>query len=147
MGQGGHGEYVMAETVADAAAAAGKMGAARAGYQRAIDLARQGKLEEIAARILAREADFEAAMGNSKTARDDAATALSSSRGRGTLVYAGSALSQAGDAREAEAAAQEVVREHPTDTFINAAYVPAIRAAIAINQGNPEKAIELLQAT
>ena len=145
--KGGHGEYVMAETVADAAAAAGKMGAARAGYQRAIDLARQGKLEEIAARILAREADFEAAMGNSKTARDDAATALSSSRGRGTLVYAGSALSQAGDAREAEAAAQEVVREHPTDTFINAAYVPAIRAAIAINQGNPEKAIELLQAT
>jgi eukaryotic-like serine/threonine-protein kinase len=144
--KGGHGEYVMAETVADAAASAGKMGAARAGYQRAIDLARQGKLEEIAARILAREADYEAAMGNYKAARDDAATALSSSRGRGTLVYAGSALSQAGEAREAEAAAQELVREHPMDTFINAAYVPAIRAAIAINQGNPGKAIELLQA-
>ncbi len=145
--KGGHGEYVVAETVADAAAAAGKMAAARADYQRAIDLARQRKLEEIAARILAREADFEAAMGNSKAARDDATTALSSSHGRGTLAFAGSALSQAGEARGAESAAQELVREHPMDTFINAAYVPAIRAAIAINQGNPAKAIELLQAT
>jgi len=145
--KGGHGEYVVAETVADAAASAGKMGAARAGYQRAIDLARQGKLEEIAARILAREADFEAAIGNSKAARDDATTALSSSHGRGTLAFAGSALSQAGEAREAESAAQELVREHPMATFINAVYVPAIRAAIAINQGNPGKAIELLQAT
>ncbi len=145
--KGGHGQYVVAETVADAAAAAGRMGAARAGYQRAIDLARQEKLEEIAARILAREADFEAAMGNSKAARDDATRALSSSRGRGTLVFAGSALSQAGEAREAESAAQELIREHPMDTFINAAYVPAIRAAIAINQGNPGKGIELLQAT
>jgi eukaryotic-like serine/threonine-protein kinase len=145
--KGGHGEYVVAETVADAAAASGKMGAARAGYQRAIDLARQGKLEEIAARILAREADFEAAIGKSKAARDDATTALSSSHGRGTLAFAGSALSLAGDAREAESAAQELVREHPMDTFINAAYAPAIRAAIAINQGNPGKAIELLQAT
>jgi serine/threonine protein kinase/tetratricopeptide (TPR) repeat protein len=145
--KGGHGEYVMAETVADAAASAGKMGAARASYQRAIDLARQGKLEEIGAGILAREAEFEAAMGNSKAARDDATTALSSSHGRGTLAFAGSALSLAGDAREAEAAAQELVREHPMDTFINAAYVPAIRAGIAINQGNPRKAIELLQAT
>jgi eukaryotic-like serine/threonine-protein kinase len=145
--KGGHGEYVMAETVADAAASAGKMGAAQASYQRAIDLARQGKLEEIAARILAREADFEAAIGNAKAARDDATTALSSSHGRGTLAFAGSALSLAGDAREAEAAAQELVRAHPMDTFINTAYVPAIRAGIAINQGNPGKAIELLQAT
>jgi tetratricopeptide (TPR) repeat protein len=87
--KGGHGEYVMAETVADAAASAGKMGAARASYQRAIDLARQGKLEEIGAGILAREAEFEAAMGNSKAARDDATTALSSSHGRGTLAFAG----------------------------------------------------------
>jgi eukaryotic-like serine/threonine-protein kinase len=56
-------------------------------------------------------------------------------------------LSLAGDAREAEAVAQELVREHPMDTFINAVYAPAIRAAIAVSLGNPGKAIELLQAT
>jgi hypothetical protein len=38
------------------------------------------------------------------------------------------------------------VRENPLDTLINAVAVPIIRAGIALNQGNPGKAIELLQA-
>jgi eukaryotic-like serine/threonine-protein kinase len=143
--KGNQGEYVMAETVADVAASSGKMAAARAGYQRAVDLARQGKLEEIAAMILARDATFEAEMGDSKAARDDATKALSASRGRGALVSAGRALALAGEAREAEAIAQELVRQNPSDTLINAIAVPSIRAAIAMNQGNPGKAVELLQ--
>jgi eukaryotic-like serine/threonine-protein kinase len=143
--KGRQSEYEIVETVADAAASSGKMAAARASYQRAADLARQKKLEEIAARILAREASFEAEMGNSKAARDDANAALSSSRGRSALVFSGQALALTGDAREAEAIAQELVRQNPTDTLVNAAAVPSIRAAIAMNQGNPGKAIELLQ--
>jgi tetratricopeptide (TPR) repeat protein len=143
--KGTQGEYVIVRAVADAAASSGKMAVARASYQRAVDLARQGKLEEIAARILAREAAFEAEMGNSKAARDDATTALSFSRGPDALAFAATALSLTGEAREAEAIAQELVREHPTDTLINAVDVPVIRAAIAMNGGNPGKAIELLQ--
>ena len=143
--KGNQGEYVMAETVADVAASSGKMAAARAGYQRAVDLERQGKLEEIAAVTLAREAAFEAEMGDSKAARDDATKALSFSRGRGALVSAGRALALAGEAREAETIAQELVRQNPSDTLINAIAVPSIRAAIAMNEGNPGKAIELLQ--
>jgi eukaryotic-like serine/threonine-protein kinase len=140
------GEYDLVQAVADAAASSGKMGAARASYQRAVDLERQGKVEEIAAMTLAREATFEAEMGNSKAAHDDATTALSYSRGRGALVFAGRALALTGEAREAEAIAQELVRQSPTDTFVNAVAVPEIRAAVAMNQGNPGKAIELLQA-
>ena len=87
--KGNQGEYVMAETVADVAASSGKMAAARASYQRAVDLERQGKLEEIAAVTLAREAAFEAEMGDSKAARDDATKALSFSRGRGALRVCG----------------------------------------------------------
>jgi serine/threonine protein kinase/tetratricopeptide (TPR) repeat protein len=145
-GKGKTGEYVMAHTVADAAASSGKMAAARVSYQHSVDLARQGKLEEIAAMHLAREATVEAAMGDSKAARDDAATALSHSHGSIVLALTGWALSVTGEAREAEAIAQELVREHPTDTFINAVDVPLIRAAIAMNQGNPGKTIELLQS-
>ncbi|MGB7607537.1 MAG: protein kinase, partial [Candidatus Sulfotelmatobacter sp.] len=144
--RGNQGEYVMAETVADAAASSGKMAAARGSYQRAVDLERQGKLEEIAAVTLAREAAFEAEMGDSKAARDDATKALSFSRGRGVLVSAGWALALVGEARDAETIAQELVRQHPTDTLINAVALPLIRAAIAMNQGNPGKAIELLQS-
>ncbi|MGC2532702.1 MAG: hypothetical protein WA424_07105, partial [Candidatus Sulfotelmatobacter sp.] len=41
--------------------------------------------------------------------------------------------------------AQQLVKENPTDTLVNAVAVPVIRAGIALNQGNPAKAIELLQ--
>jgi serine/threonine protein kinase/tetratricopeptide (TPR) repeat protein len=144
--KGRQDEYAVVETVADVTASSGKMAAARASYQQTVDLERREKLEEAAATTLAREAVFEAEMGNSKAAREDALTALSRSRARLPLVFAGRALSFAGDGREAEAAAQQLVRENPLDTLINAVSVPTIRAGIALNQGNPGKAIELLQA-
>jgi eukaryotic-like serine/threonine-protein kinase len=144
--KGRHDEYALVETVADVTASSGKMAAARASYQQAVDLERREKLEETAATTLAREAIFEAEMGNSKAAQEDASTALSRSRTRVPLVVAGRALSFAGNEREAEAAAQQLVRENPLDTLINGVYVPIIRAGIALNQGNPAKAIELLQA-
>jgi tetratricopeptide (TPR) repeat protein len=143
--KGRQDEYALVETVADVAASSGKMAAARASYQQTVDLERREKLEETAATSLGREALFEAEMGNSKAAREDASTALSRSRDRITLLVAGRALSLAGDDREAEAAAQQLVKENPLDTVINAVHVPIIRAGIALNQGNPAKAIELLQ--
>jgi eukaryotic-like serine/threonine-protein kinase len=143
--KGRRDEYQVVETVADVAASSGKMAAARVSYEQAVDLERRAKLEETAATTSAREALFEAEVGNSKAARDDASTALSRSRARIPLVVAGRALSLAGDEREAEAAAQQLVKENPLDTTINAVQVPMIRAGIALNQGNPGKAIELLQ--
>ena len=143
--KGRQDEYMVMETVADVAASSGKIVAARASYQQAVDLQRRETLEESAATTLAREAVFEAQMGNSKAARDDASTALSRSRARDPLSVAGRALSLAGDEREAEAAAQQLVKESPTDTLVNAVAVPVIRAGIALNQAKPGKAIELLQ--
>ncbi len=143
--KGRQDEYAVVETAAEIDLSSGKMVSARAAYQQAVDLERQRKLEEIAATTLAREAVFETEVGNFKAAHDDASTALSRSRTRTTLALAGRALALAGDAREAEAAAQELVKEHSTDTLINAVNVPTIRAGIALNQGNPGKAIELLQ--
>jgi tetratricopeptide (TPR) repeat protein len=143
--KGRQDEYVVVEAAAGVAASSGKMGEARASYQQAVDLARREKLEESAATTLAREAIDEAEVGNSKAARDDASKALSRSRARIALLVAGRALSLAGEAKEAEAIAQELVREYPVDTLINAVHVPLIRAGVALNQGNPAKAIELLQ--
>ncbi len=143
--KGRQDEYVIVETVAEVAASSGKMAAARAAYQQAVDLERREKLEESAATTLSREGVFEALMGNTKTARDDASTALSRSHARAPLGIAGRALALAGDAREAEGVAQELVKEHSTDTLINTINVPIIRAGIALNEGNPGKAIELLQ--
>ena len=139
-------EYAVVETVAEVAASSGRLELARASYQQAVEIARRGKLEETAATILVRKAINEAEWGNFKVARDDAVTALSRDRGRNTLVLAGKALSLAGQVKEADAISQELVRENPVDTLINAVHVPLIRAGIALNQGNPGKAVEILQA-
>ena len=143
--KGREDEYAVVETVAEVAASSGRLNAARASYQQAVDIARRGKLEEAAAAILAREAIHEAEWGNSKVARDDAMTALSRNRGRNTLVLAGRALALAGEAKEADAIARELVRENPENTLVNTTHVPVIRAGIALSQGNPGKAIEILQ--
>ena len=131
---------------ADGEIASGKIAAARASYQQAVDSARRGAFEESAATTLAHEAIYEAEIGDIRSARDEASDAVSHSRTRNTLLAAGQALSLAGDAA-AETVAQELVRDNPQNTLINSIGVPLIRAGIALSQGNPGKTVELLQPT
>jgi len=58
------------------------------------------------------------------------------------------ALTLALAGRDAEAAhlADELAKERPQDTWYRASYIPAIRAQIELNHGNPAKAVELLKS-
>ena len=143
--KGRQDEYALTETIALAAASSGRLQAAREAYRQAVEIAQRGKFEEVAADIQAREAATEADFGNQKAAREDAMAALSSSRARSTLIFAGIALSLAGDSRQGNAVADELVREYPSHTLINSVYVPLMRAALEVDHGSPSKAIELLQ--
>jgi tetratricopeptide (TPR) repeat protein len=143
--KGRQDEYVLAETIALAAASSGRLQAAREAYRQAVEIAQRGKFVEVAADIQAREAAIEADFGNQKAGREDAMAALSSSRTRSTLGLAGIALSIAGDSRESNALADELVREYPSHTLINSVYVPLMRAALEVDHGSASKAIELLQ--
>ena len=145
--KGRKGESRMLGSVGDVAASAGKFATAANSYQQAIDISRGEGLEESAAAILAYKAINEAVVGDSRQAREDASTALSRARTPNTLKPAGYALALAGDGSAAEAVAQDLVRDNPLNTLINSLYVPLIRAAIALDQGNAQKAIDLLQGT
>ena len=138
-------EYVLLEAVAEDAASSGKLLAARDSFRQAIEIARQGKFDEGAAHFQAREALLEAAVGNTNPARDDAMAALSLAHDWITRVRAGIALSLAGDAKEANPLADQLIRDYPSNTSINSLYVPTIRAGLEINHGSANKAIELLQ--
>jgi len=140
-------EDLVLEAVSDAEISSGKIAVARGSYQQAVDSARRGAFEESAATTLAREAIYEGEIGDAKSAREDASAALSHSRARNPLLAAGRALALAGDGSAAEAVAQELLRDNPQNTLINSLGVPLIRAGIALNQGNPAKALELLQPT
>ena len=52
-----------------------------------------------------------------------------------------------GDLGRAGAVAAELLRDAPTDTYVNNVWVPSIQAEIEVSRGDPAKAIELLKAT
>jgi len=139
-------EFLMLETVAEAAAFSGKLQKARETYRQAIESARRGKFEESEAGITARQAVTEALVGNETQVRAGALAALAMDQSRPTLFFAGLAQSMAGDVRQAAATADELSKRFPVDTFVNSIAVPTIRGQIEVNRGNPAKAIELLQA-
>jgi tetratricopeptide (TPR) repeat protein len=55
------------------------------------------------------------------------------------------ALALCGQTDQAEALVEDLAKRFPTDLVLNAAELPAARAAIELNRGNPDKALELLR--
>jgi tetratricopeptide (TPR) repeat protein len=139
-------EFIVLETIAEAAASYGQLRKSREAYHQAIESAQRGKFEEIAAGIAARHGLTEAIFGNQSQAREAAQAAVAMNRSRFTLIFAGIAESMAGDVRQATATADELGKHFPSDTFVNSVWLPFIRSEIEINRGNPGKAIEDLQA-
>jgi predicted Zn-dependent protease len=52
-----------------------------------------------------------------------------------------------GDPSRAGALAAELLKDAPTDTYVNNVWVPSIRAEVELSRGDPAKAIERLKAT
>src|SRR6266851_663166 len=55
------------------------------------------------------------------------------------------ALALSGDSVRAETLANDLEKRFPEDTSVKFSYLPALRGVLALNQGDPSKAIELLQ--
>jgi hypothetical protein len=57
------------------------------------------------------------------------------------------ALAIAGDSGRSQTIAADLERRFPEDTAVQFSYLPVLRALLALNHGEPAKAIELLQIT
>jgi tetratricopeptide (TPR) repeat protein len=133
------------EQEAHVAAYAGQLRRARALSRRGVDLARQGGRLERAAQDLAGSAIRESLFGNAAEARTEAAAALRLSKG-GVVEYgAGFALGLSGEPAQAEALAADIVRRFPEDTTFRFAYVPVLRALVALSRQQPARAITELE--
>ena len=99
-------------------------------YQRAAETALRHGLRNAAAELEEADARADALSGNCQTVRRLGRPAL--------------ALAVCGDAAQAEGLAGETSKLFPNGTLWNAVQLPAIRAAIALKQNQPAKAIELL---
>jgi tetratricopeptide (TPR) repeat protein len=134
-------------TQADTQAWYGKLKNARELTRRAMDSAEHNDAKETAAGYQAESALREVEVGNQEQARADANAALGLAPNRDVKAMAALALGRAGDTAGAEKLAAELDKTFPQDTLVQRYWLPTIRAAVAIERKDPNRAVELLKET
>jgi eukaryotic-like serine/threonine-protein kinase len=141
------GDTWISNKEAFALAYTGRLQKARVATQRAVDQATQEGQPERAGLWEAGASLREAFLGEAKQARQRAMAALDHSNNREVQFGAALALAISGDGARAQILADDLEKRFPKDTVVRFGYLPVIRARIALNKGDPAKAIELLQTT
>ena len=144
MGKPGREDLLLA-TQADTEGWYGRLKNAGELTRRASDSAQQNDAKETAATYQAAAALREVEPGYGKEARSDADAALKLAPNRDVQAMAGLALARAGDTARAEKLADELDKTYPLDTLVQKYWLPTIRAAIALERKDPDRAIELLK--
>ena len=140
-------EDMMLSVQSDTEAYAGHLAKSREFSQRAVDAATRADSRESAAMWRANQGLREAEFGNTADARKAAAQAISLADTRDVEILVALTDARAGDSAAAEKLADKIDRESPLDTMIQGYWLPAIRGAIAVDRGNAQKAVDLLQST
>ena len=129
------------------ASRAGKLRVARSFVVKLAELEMRGGLFESAALTWLGLAEVESACGLAEAARRDVVAALKLAGGRGVAYQAARILATSGFYEEAQPLVEQCLNEYPpTHTLAKAVYIPAIRAAMYLTQGNAAAAVELLES-
>src|SRR5271157_495953 len=135
----------IADHEAFAAAYSGRLQQADVLVKRASDLAQQAGQNERAAIFQAGRAVWEGFFGNSAAARTSAMAALKISNDKEAEYGAAFGLALSGDSVRAQALADDLEKRFPEDTSVRFSYLPSLRGLLAVNHGEPARAVELLQ--
>jgi tetratricopeptide (TPR) repeat protein len=123
----------------------GKLKNAHELTRRAMDSAEHNDAKESAASYQAAAALREVESGNREQARADANAALKLAPNRDVRAIVALALARAGNMAGAEKLAAELDKTYPLDTLVQRYWLPTVRAAVALERKDPNKAIELLK--
>jgi tetratricopeptide (TPR) repeat protein len=130
---------------ADAEGWHGKLKNAHELTGRAMDSALHYNAKEAAAAYQAEAALREVESGYREQARAEAEAAVKLAKDRDVWVIAALALARAGDTAGAEKLAAELDKNFPLDTLVQRYWLPTIRAGVALQSKDPDRAIELLK--
>ena len=122
----------------------GRLRAARELTRQAVESAKRNGSVDTAALWQVNEALREAEFGNTALARKAVVDAMALSSKPDIELLAALALARIGDTVQSSALADKVAAEFERDTMIQAYWLPTIRAAIAVDRGDAQKAVELL---
>src|SRR3984885_8540642 len=123
----------------------GHLEQARKMSQHAVDLAQPAAQPERAGLFEAPAALREGFFGNAPEARRSAMAALELSKGLYVEFGAAFALALSGDSAQSQILADDLEKRFGEDTSVRFSHLPALRARLALNHGDPAKAIKLLQ--
>jgi tetratricopeptide (TPR) repeat protein len=146
MGKPGYEDLLLA-TQADTEGWHGKLKNAHELTGRAMDSAQHNDAQESAAAYQAAAALREVEAGKREQARAEANAALKLAPNRNVRAMAALALARAGDTAGAERLAVELDKAFPLDTLVQRYRLPTIRAGVALERKDPNRAIELLKLT
>ncbi|HMH11975.1 MAG TPA: winged helix-turn-helix domain-containing protein [Edaphobacter sp.] len=138
-------DYWMSDHEAFVLAYSGHLQEAKRMSQHSADLANQLSLRERAALSNAGIAIVEALFGESSAAKRDALQATPFTKNREVEYGVGLALSLAGDPLQAQKLTDDLEQRYPQDTAVRFSYLPTLHAVLAMDRGDPLKAIESLQ--
>jgi eukaryotic-like serine/threonine-protein kinase len=139
-------ESWMLSAQSDTEAYHGRIVRAREFSNRAMEGSQHESSPESAADWIANEGLREAEIGNFDRARKKAEEALALSSGKNVQAGAAVIYARIGDLPQAQKLADLLNQEFPLDTMVQGYSLPVIRAAIELNQRNPARAVEVLQA-
>ncbi len=112
-----------------------------------MDSAERNDAKESAADYQTTGALREVEFGRREQARADASAALKLAPNRDVRTAAAVAVARAGDTAGAEKLASELDKTYPLDTIVQRYWLPTIRAAVALERKDPNRAVELLKET
>jgi predicted Zn-dependent protease len=145
MGKPGFDDWSLAMQ-ADTEGWYGKLKSAHELTRKAMDSAQHNDAKESSAVYQAAAALREVESGAREQARAEANAALKLAPNRDVRAMAALALARAGDTAGAEKLAAELDKAFPLDTLVQRYWLPAIRAGVALERKDPNRAIELLKA-
>ena len=139
------GEDTMLALRADTEAYAGHVQRARELSRRAVEVAQNAQLTEPAAIWQGMAALREAVYGNLEEARKDADKVLDlAPKSRDAQILAILVLTRIGDVRRAQTMRDDLAAANVSNTVVQSAWLPTIRAQAEMVRGKPVKALELL---
>ncbi len=143
MGKPGTEDLLLAAQ-ADTEAWYGKLKNAHELTRRAMDSAQHNDAKEAAATYQVAAALREVEVGKPEQARADAEAAVKLAPNRDVRAMAALGLARAGNTAAAEKLAAELDKTFPLDTLVQRYWLPTIRAAVALQRKDPNRAVELL---
>jgi len=124
----------------------GKLQEAQQRTQHAFTMALESNLKEKAAEMLLAKADAEVLVGESARARETLARAMNLAGSKRWKSRAARLMALNGEASEARQLMDRLMRENPSDTFLNAVDAPVVLAASQLKNGQADQALLSLQA-